>query len=250
MWRLLSFSIVVTAVALVSYKTTTYLRVRVLAATPRPTAAFTAKAVELQFDGQGRQTSTALRTVASNGRGVQVEILDYLNNRPMGNWTMLDLGNRVRVSVDPATESITTYPLSINAIATAHQIQASCADVPSTEHKYINGHITFKKIEERNSNTSRLHVVSWIAPTLNCIALESTATAYRSNLKLAEKNTRVTSIVVGEPEASLFILPTNFTERSPSQVFDELARRTGQECAGCAQSAGVLDEAYRSHRRR
>jgi hypothetical protein len=45
---------------------------------------------------------------------------------------------------------------------------------------------------------------------------------------------QVAALTVGEPDPGLFQIPTDYVERSPSEVFQEAARLRGGECADCA----------------
>jgi len=217
------------------------------AARPVPITPFTAQTTEAEYDNDGIQKSIELRTTAVKASGVQVETLDTLDGRHVWNSTILDLNKAVRISLDPATESATTYPMNSKEIVTARQILNSCADSPGAEHRSLWGHMTFKNIDDRQAGTSSFHTESWLAPDLNCFPLEVTMVFFRSGVRIGKKSKQVTSLTVGEPAASLFVVPPGFVERTPSEVFAELARRTGTPCTECAKAA-VLDDAYRSHR--
>ena len=232
---------------LLSFEGAPHVRSVVFAASPVPITPFTAQTTEIEYDNDGIQKSIELRTTAVNASGVQVDTLDTLDGRNVGNSIILDLNKGVRTSLDPATESTTTYPMNSKAVAVARQILNSCVDSPRAEHRSLWGHVTFKKIDDRQAGTSSFHTESWLAPDLNCFPLESTVVVFRSGVRMGQKSKQVTSLTAGEPAASLFVVPPGFIERTPSEVLAELAYRTGTPCTECPKAA-VLDEAYRSHR--
>jgi hypothetical protein len=245
--KIVSLSSFSALAALLSFEGAPYVRSVVFAAQSVPITPFTAQTTEIEYDNDGIQKSIELRTTAVNSSGVQVDILDTLDGRYVGNSIILDLNKAVRISLDPATESTTTYPMYTKAVAAGRQILNSCADPPGAEHRSLWGHVTFKKIDDRQAGISSFHTESWLAPEINCFPLEATVALFRSGVRMGQKNKQVTSLTVGEPAASLFLVPPAFIERTPSQVFAELARRTGTPCPDCANAA-VLDDVYRSHR--
>lgn len=235
-------------VATLSYYGVPYVRTAVLAAAPVKVIPFTAKTMETKESGEGQQKSVELRTIAVNSSGTQVDVLDSLDGRRFGNFSVLDLERKLRVSVDPATQSITTYPQSNRMIETAKRILSSCADDPSAEHRSILGQRVFKRVDNKTTGMRTTRSEQWIAPNLNCFALEEKVAVYRNGRLLGRVVRETVSLVVGEPNPSLFAIPSGFTERPPSAVFKELAQR-GTACTACEQTAKILDKAYASHQR-
>jgi hypothetical protein len=82
----------------------------------------------------------------------------------------------------------------------------------------------------------------WLAPHLNCFALEETI---RSNGKVVTKRESL-FLIPGEPPDYLFQIPPNYTERSPAQVFAEFARRFPGRKAAPSETSSKLDDVYRS----
>jgi len=248
--KIIWFAALTVLVGFLSFEGIYHLRWVVIAAAPFARTPFTAKVNEVQYDNNGTPNADEVRTMAVASSGAQVDVLDTLDGKPVGNSTVLDLNKRTRISIDPATESITTYPLNAKTVATAKRLLVgTCSDAPGAEHRSLWGQTAFKKIEDQQFGTTSLHTENWLAPALDCFPLESTVVFYRNGVRLGHKTRQVISLITGEPDSSLFVVPGGFTERSPSQVFAELSHRTGSPCPDCEKRSGVLDQAYRSHQR-
>jgi hypothetical protein len=248
MWRRLLLLVVLTVTTgLLSYYGIPYVRTAVHAAAPVKTTPFTAKQTALQVDNEGRQTSIELRTTAVSSTGAQVDTLDYLDGRPIGNFTLLDLDRRVRISVDPVTESITTYPQSARMVEIAKAALRSCSNDSAAEHRSLLGQAVFKRVNDSHAGRIGSHSETWIAPALSCFPLEATITFFRDGSRFGQRTMQTTSLVIGNPDAALFVVPNGYTERPPSAVFAEFAHRNGQPCTSCENSSKTLDKAYYSH---
>jgi len=90
---------------------------------------------------------------------------------------------------------------------------------------------------------------TYVAPDLDCFVLKRIGTTTTPSGQSATTTTEVSNIVIGEPNAELFTVPANYTERSPSAIFAESARTEGIECVACASKrAKQLDEQYNKKR--
>ena len=89
------------------------------------------------------------------------------------------------------------------------------------------------------SEGQSIMVEEWLAPGLDCLPLRVSATLQDSNGSVIGRDVEdVSSVRLGEPDGSLFEVPSQLTERSPSQVMAAEKAARGEACEGC-QSAGV-----------
>jgi hypothetical protein len=85
----------------------------------------------------------------------------------------------------------------------------------------------------------------WEAPTLNCFALRQIDAATVIPPQKGPHNVEeATSVVLGEPDATLFFVPQNFLERSPSERHAEFERLYGV----AAPTPPAADEFYNASR--
>ena len=209
---------------------------------PAYAAAFDIK----QFGPTGNIVSTQTVIKGERSDGSRVWVRAVLDNRSVGIRSIVDVPSRKRVTVDPVTESVTTYKLS-SAEAQHLSSPAQCTAVVPGRQETIMG---FQSVQQNERTTAGSRVITsqrWVAPALNCLPLRSiTDIADDGELK-AHIVEQASSIQLTPPDASLFSIPVNYTERAPSQVFAEAARRRGQPCTTCTSAASQqLDMAYQN----
>jgi hypothetical protein len=91
----------------------------------------------------------------------------------------------------------------------------------------------------------------WEAPALSCFPLKQINYIGPAGGELKALNVYTAkSVVVGEPEASLFAVPSGFTERSPSGEAREFARRYPKAAQASAPAHPVQDDIYYGHHKR
>jgi hypothetical protein len=205
---------------------------------------------ETQITPDGSPVGTDVWTIAISRPGSFVEAHESRNGIAIGpKRIIVDVINLRRVSVDPPTESITTYPLSRKTITGLLDFKFSCSDDPGAEHKQFFGHQAVKVTHERLAGTVKLGYEDWIATELGCLVVKSTVKRYQNGIFQATRYKDVTALTLGEPYSSLFQIPQTFVERKPSEVMQESARRKGEQCSECDKRSGpVLDKVYDSHR--
>ena len=137
---------------------------------------------------------------------------------------------RKATRVVPFIATKVTYPLTQAQIdQTKTQAGATCTG----EKSEILGYAVVKSQDVQISSESvhlgpafdRIEVDRWLAPSLNCLAIR-TETRFMKDKKVVQG--RVATYVTlkeGEPEASLFEVPANYVERTPSETVAEAARR-------------------------
>lgn len=95
--------------------------------------------------------------------------------------------------------------------------------------------------------THTFEITKWAAPGLDCYVLSMSAVKYVNSNPGSKTSRETVSLIPGEPQTSLFAIPANYVERSPSQVANEFERRFGRR----PFSDSVLqraEEMYQAHR--
>jgi hypothetical protein len=225
----------------------------------------TAEMTIADYAPNGTATVTRKVVFAIRSDGSRAELFVETNGVRDGKRKIALVGKRQQLMIDPATESITTYPLNDGALA--HTIRKrSCVPQPGAESSSMLGHSVYRETREEDFKQSLLRWDEWLAPDLNCMALRSKNEGVMAagGQVIGRQIVEVTSVKVGEPAEELFAVPPGLTERSPSEVFRESDRRRreeaakkdapGQEarrlpCASCdATTNQRLDRAYHAAR--
>lgn len=225
---------------------------------------FTATIVESTFlPGEETPRVARMKTIAVRSDGSWVEAVQTEASGEVQGILLrrkiTDVANRKRVVVDPLTESITTYPLShaaaqAFAIKSLHSCEANGTRLGTD--RILGFDVDIVEVQKRYdspavSNTRRMK--SWVAPELDCFPLRR-----EIEMDVASKPTKkaieaVTNISMGEPDRGLFEIPSNYKERSPSEVLAEAGRRFPNRfgaCKGCRAGNMQHDDVYNSANQR
>ncbi|MGH9747459.1 MAG: hypothetical protein ACRD59_15295 [Candidatus Acidiferrales bacterium] len=179
---------------------------------------FTAHLVEKHY-----ATLNALQPAATNeisvGRrrdGSEVEIISVHspNKGQIGSLVyILDVASSREIQLEPFTKSIMTFYLSPSELAARLSSKRCSGNVAqSTDRsKMMNYDVVISKNEYRKGTADK-----WLAPYLSCFTLKEVYSSADGawNEKIAD------SLTEGEPQASMFEIPSDYIERSPSQIAD------------------------------
>jgi hypothetical protein len=252
MRRLIPIVLLSAVVAVVSYSLTKELRSEAQSPRRQP---FIATVLETRYgvDGKVESTEYSVRAVRSDGSYADL----YRRRRPDGVWhvasVVFDSGLKSRVTIEPWTQSVTTYLLPEATAQFLSTAPATCTDDSSAERAAIGGYEVVRTTQQMTlSNGRTVREESWVAPALGCLRLRQSVTVQNGSGTLHRTEREVLFLVEGEPPASLFRVPAEYTERSPSEVMAEQRRRSaGAGCitAACQSGAEKLDEVYRSHQK-
>lgn len=182
------------------------------------------------------------RSDGSHAQRISMQIL------PEGAWAeqriVEDYSSGTRTSIDPSTESLTTYHFSAKHTRELSVPLGACGSDATAPHVEILGYDTVQVQLSYPGPRGSLKVTEWQAPRLNCFALRdqeepSDGQSSRTREALLVKE--------GEPAPDLFDLPANYIERAPSEVLAERARRFPKEAEACPNcKVEALDQAYRN----
>jgi hypothetical protein len=212
---------------------------------------FTAVLIEDRYSPTGVKGYTEYVTHAVRNDGSRVDV--YRRKAPDGNWgfprVIVNVQARTRTAVDPATESVTTYPLSDGAVAAFTAPANSCTPQMDTDQPSIIGYKVGLLREDHPGGIHADHADKWAAIALDCFPLREVDTV-TSGPALGAHNEREALIVMeGEPAASLFEVPSSYVERSPSEVSVEFARRFPGQPTMRPETGSVLDQSYQRQQR-
>jgi hypothetical protein len=217
-------------------------------ASPTPQTSFTATLVERRFSPTGVQIyeEQLIRAVGTTGT---VEIIRRLD--PLGHWvemkSIVDFRRQERIVIDPITESRTTYLKVGNRYPFREALQTSdCSGDPTVETDVIAGYRVMRVLKPWRPDEPESKWERWFAPELGCFALKETITHSGGTPSTTRE---VIFVLRGEPPSSLFEVPSNYTERSPSEVLAEFARRFGKRAPDFERTGEVLDRSYYQFRR-
>ncbi len=171
--------------------------------------------------------------------------------------TVTDPGTRTATRVAPLINSKVTYPLTQAQLeAERATLTASCV---GERVEPILGYAVLKSQETISSSASvqlgpaydKIHFDRWRAPALNCAPLRTEVSFFKDGRLVQRRVATYLAIREGEPDSSLFKIPEDYIERTPSDAVAEAARRFpndvrfGRQCA-----MPQLDDVYLRARER
>jgi hypothetical protein len=195
--------------------------------------AFTAVQIEKRYDGAGVEQSeeTRLYAVRSDGSSVMFNRRPGPDGRFYQIGSVYDVARRTVTTIDGLTESTTTENMGAGALEFRKSIERNCTS--GSEHSKVMGWDAVKMNKMADTPGRLAEWTEWAAPDLDCFVLSSTAVlSIPKGSPVARNTTETQFLMVGEPQASLFVAPQTYKERSPSEVADEYARRFGERPFG------------------
>jgi hypothetical protein len=188
-----------------------------------------------------------IHAVRSDGSWVNVFDRQLANHEWGEVRVVLDVPSRKRVIIDPSTESLVSYPLSENGVRIRVTSPASCLSKANSGRATLMGYDVLKVSDDFPANGDEIRRSErWLAPGLDCFAVKETNT-YGSASALNRTTRDALYITIGEPDPKLYQIPANYTERSPSELSAEHARRFGGQPILPDESAAQLDRTYRGY---
>jgi len=224
-----------------------------LQAQPAGRNPFTAFTLERYYDGSGAlvRSYNSIYAVRSDGSWVRIWPWQDPNGRYVEIREIWDFSAKENIGIDGLTDSVTTWPLSDGQVAAFRIPDKTCADDLTLERATLLGYEVVK-VQRQTLQTSRKFVERdefWLAPALDCFRLREVLASGTIGGDIARTTEReVIFVIPGEPSPALFQIPPDYTERSPSQVAAEFARRFGRKVMSDAQLK-LRDEIYHTHQK-
>jgi len=219
---------------------------------------FTAVIVEHRHPGDASisdaawpNTEIVMYAVRSDGSTAEVIRRLDPNEKPVEIRVVVDTGSARRVSIDPMTQSVTTYHLSQASLSFMNGLAAGCQTATS-EHSTRLGYEVVKVQDSKEwPDGTADYSESWQAPALGCLPMYESSSPQAGANPTVWNTREVTFVAEGEPSAALFAIPSDYVERSPSEVFGEFQRRFPNARSTWADKASsALDPAYNQGRAR
>ena len=187
---------------------------------------FTATMKEVRFDAAGTERTTEVYTYAvrSDGSSMKVANREFPDGKRYAMRIVMDLSQHKRISIDPATQSITTYALPESVMKKSTDELSSCVGAGLTAGPKVVGFETVhRSITHGKGSNAKSIGEEWVAPALNCFALKL-VTYKHGDTTGPHNEVEAVAVAIGEPDAALFQAPTGYVERSPRQVMEILEK--------------------------
>ena len=199
----------------------------------RGRTAFTATETKRMYDEtQLRWTWENVYAVRSDGSKSITRSMPDPNGQIKEQVEIQDVESGQRTIVDEMTGSLSTTVMGEKAVSDLRMRPGRCTDNPQAERRKVLGYEVVKFMANEvtvpsETGSFRLITEVWSAPALNCFPLKRTELVdLNDGSPLHVTNTyEVTSIVLGKPDDSEFAIPTDYVERSPSEMLGEYSRR-------------------------
>lgn len=216
-------------------------RVRAQVILPTPELSATVAVKYYSPSGALGMTETWTRSLMSNGSSALVRLTK--NDTPDETRIVLDTSKALWTTIDPKGESITTYRSSPAEIRGRSMVVPGCNSLPAAGT--LLGYPVVLWHLQKTAGPREINEERWLAPSLGCFTMKRSYTVSIQGGPPARTTDEVTSLTVGHPDASLFAIPANYVERSPSEAMSERASREGKACSRCA-SMQAIDSVYSS----
>ncbi len=208
---------------------------------------------EVTFNRDGKPILSESVTYARRSDGSEVKMRSILKPDKSGYAIQRKIFNLVtgeETLVDGVTNSTTTMPMPAKALETA-RLSRVCTNDLNPERDQISG-IDVVKVVTNIKHSTTMKIEQWQAPTLNCFSLSETAytTDPGGDSFRKMKTSQASKVDLGEPNPSMFEIPTSYQERRPSDLRGEYFRLYPNEPkAACLRTTDQkLDELYASRR--
>jgi hypothetical protein len=221
-----------------------------------PADSFTATQIEAFYEGEDPiVVLTRTSTVAIRSDGSYAQMSHFTD--PSGSvrtWVrrgITDIAAREFVSVDPFSESVSTYPMTPpDAAQESKRFNGTCDGEPGGKMLGFEVLVNHSTVAEPKQIIDRVVRSYWLAPELRCFPLRSEIFLYSKGMLTQRTIKTVTSVKVGEPPSWVFERPPNYVERAPSEANREAERRYPNHDCCKNISAGAEEEDKNYYERR
>jgi hypothetical protein len=204
-----------------------------------------------------------MHAVRSDGSFVNADWVKLPNGQQTLHREVLDLQAKVRFFVDDSTETLNVYNVTKHDMmlhgTTGVPPNGVCEAydhgevLSSTPEKYMGYDVThLVEVMKNVEQSGGLRADEYLAPKFDCYPLKRVFYfTKRGSSEVDHLATHeATLIVEGEPDASLFAQPSGYVDRSPTEMFNEAARRFGGPGAAAAppESLARQEEIYRKNK--
>jgi hypothetical protein len=213
-------------------------------------APFTATIKETRYGPEGQVAYTEFHLFAKRSDGSHVLVMRRQD--PAEAWIevrrITDVSARRTIVVDPATESITTYPLTESVVNEYSAPTHNCGGSLDEARAGVTGHQVIPlRREFALSGRKTAFNEQWVAPALGCFPIWNSLTVKVDGKVVGTVVRETLFLAEAEPASSHFEVPSGFAERTPSEVLAEFERRFPGRHAASVEAGRRLDAAYLAH---
>ena len=206
--------------------------------------AFTATSVDVKFQGNNQISTTQIvHGRKADGSWAEVIYLNDPNGQPVQMMNLVDAPRSRQVFADGLTQSTTTYRHDWNWIPDL------CTTNPGPPGETLHVFRTIRMLDLLDMGGTTIKTEIDQAPDLGCYPLLQKVYVSEDGISFRlVQSTEVTAITLGDPDSSMFVLPTGYTERKPTEVIEEFGRRypSRAKSASAINSLRHLDRIHES----
>jgi hypothetical protein len=201
-------------------------------------------------------TTYAARRDGSTATIIKRSYSDSVGEHEIEVANIIDIPGRRMVRVDYGTRSTSTTPMTEQAVAhymlppdssCKERFQISSAKTAIGPTETIFGQQAERVTQELED--SRIRRVRWFVPALDCLLVREVATHTGEDGQVTAHNVDLASLSVGDPDKSLFTVPSGYFERPYGEVLAESYRLGGKTMSDCEKrSVTSLDDSYAKRR--
>jgi len=192
---------------------------------PRDMPAFSFDSETVTYDATGGQTSSRAEqfSVRKDGSTARIQYLDNPGVRPSGRYIKvinLEAGVKfIAVDIARAYSASALMPGAADNVARARQLR--CGPENAVRSVFEGYEVVWTQKKMTVGGTETVDHEFWKAPALGCQTLHAVT---RKDGRVIQE-TFARNIRIGEPDPSIFEVPTGYTEMSPLQVWEFMAER-------------------------
>ncbi len=195
------------------------------------------------YDAMGKLRRTETSVLANRVDGSRVRMRLTVDNHPDGMKTVVDLAKGFRIAVDPVSQSITTYKLAGSEMQML-SATPTCSATNATAQTTMLGYSVLLDHEQHTFGPMSVKEDKWLAPSLGCLVMKRSYQMFNNGALTGSTVEEVIAVTVGTPDPELFQIPSDYTERTPSEAMAERAAILGKECTYCDHAKETPDKAY------
>jgi hypothetical protein len=164
---------------------------------------------------------------------------------------IVDLARQQQVSVYPFARATTTVPIGDAMIEKMRMRLGPRQDCAGDSRfvreersdKILLSYATEHYVYEAIGGSDFVRWEEWRAPQLGCVALKRTLSVTPPGAGARGSTIEIQDIIPGEPPAEYFVIPEDYKEHAPSEVYNAVVKAEGRELMECESQLGPRADA-------
>jgi hypothetical protein len=184
-------------------------------------SSFTLEWLDTRFQ-DGELINSSSDTFATRGDGSTVLVHSYrhADGTKVELRQITDIATSRQILTHSLAESVSTMRLEQNAAAAMATNSPNCGQPFTAPTKKVLGYKVVR-VAINIAEQGMPSIDRWVAPALRCAILRSTVTRDGKAIYVRQAK----RISIGEPDASLFAIPSHFKEMSPQQILQTVGHK-------------------------